>query len=258
MTQHNKRIVVTGATGGIGTSLSRYLIKKGYDLLLTARSEKKLAELSMRLEPGAGQSVSFCVSDYAHIDSFAHLVELAENGGVDGLVLMPPPSQASVNCLPADNEWHTMLHNNFVGPLALIRELLPALKMRLPAKIAIILGVNSVQVFSNYAISNVIASAWAAEMKTLAHALGPEKIHVNALSLGGVMTDKFIHKFEQEAKEKKVDFADIVADRVSNVPLRKYAVPAEVAQAVEAMLSDFSNHITGLNVLCDGGFTRAY
>lgn len=47
-------------------------------------------------------------------------------------------------------------------------------------------------------------------------------------------------------------------EETSNVPLRKYGRPAEVAAAVEGLLSAFSDHMTGLNVLHDGGFTRAY
>jgi 3-oxoacyl-[acyl-carrier protein] reductase len=49
-----------------------------------------------------------------------------------------------------------------------------------------------------------------------------------------------------------------LAEETSNVPLRKYGTPAEVAGAVEGLLSAFSDHMSGLNVLHDGGFTRAY
>lgn len=51
---------------------------------------------------------------------------------------------------------------------------------------------------------------------------------------------------------------DVLAERVNNVPLKKYASPTEIACTIEALLSDFSNHITGHNIICDGGFTRAY
>ncbi len=53
-------------------------------------------------------------------------------------------------------------------------------------------------------------------------------------------------------------FEERMAEETANVPLRKYGRPEEVAAAVEGLLSDFSDHITGLNVLHDGGFTRAY
>ncbi|MEJ6846746.1 SDR family oxidoreductase [Sinorhizobium fredii] len=50
--------------------------------------------------------------------------------------------------------------------------------------------------------------------------------------------------------------------RIVNEPdeqnLGKYGKPEEVAAIVEALLSEFSDHLTGVNILCDGGFTRAY
>jgi len=42
------------------------------------------------------------------------------------------------------------------------------------------------------------------------------------------------------------------------VPPRKYDTPQDVAGAVDGLLSEFTNHMTGHNVLHDGGFTRAY
>lgn len=49
-----------------------------------------------------------------------------------------------------------------------------------------------------------------------------------------------------------------LAQEASNVPLREYGTPAEVASAVEGPLSASSDHMSGLNVLHDGGFTRAH
>ncbi len=72
------------------------------------------------------------------------------------------------------------------------------------------------------------------------------------------MTDEFIRKLQKEAVEKNSSYTDILSQRVDNVPLKKYASPLEVAQIIEGLLSDFSNHLTGTNIICDGGFTRAY
>jgi 3-oxoacyl-[acyl-carrier protein] reductase len=46
-----------------------------------------------------------------------------------------------------------------------------------------------------------------------------------------------------------------LAEETSNIPLKKYGTPEEVAVAVERLLSAFSAHMTGVNFLHDGGFT---
>ena len=126
------------------------------------------------------------------------------------------------------------------------------------SKIVIISGMSSVQVLGHYASSNVIRCAWLAEAKTLAFALGDRGIHVNTLSLGGTLTPGYTASLERRAANAGVTFEQRLAEETSNVPLGKYGSPDEVAAAVEGLLSAFSDHMTGVNILHDGGFTRAY
>ncbi|WP_436223629.1 SDR family oxidoreductase [Cupriavidus necator] len=60
------------------------------------------------------------------------------------------------------------------------------------------------------------------------------------------------------ATKAGVTFSERLAEETLNIPLRKYGRPEEVALAVEVLLSPFSDHMTGVNLLHDGGFTRAY
>ena len=126
------------------------------------------------------------------------------------------------------------------------------------AKIVIISGISSAQVLGHYATSNVMRCAWLAEAKTLAFALGDRGIHVNTLSLGGTLTPGYTASLEIRAANSGMDLAQRLAEETSNVPLKKYGKPEEVATAVEGLLSPFSDHMTGLNILHDGGFTRSY
>src|SRR5215204_1669210 len=125
-------------------------------------------------------------------------------------------------------------------------------------KIVIISGMSSVQVLGHYATSNVIRCAWVGEAKTLAFALGERGIHINTLSLGGTLSPWYKAGLEKRAANTGVSYEDHLAEETSNIPLRKYGTPEEVAVAVEGLLSPFSDHMTGLNILHDGGFTRAY
>lgn len=110
----------------------------------------------------------------------------------------------------------------------------------------------------NYASSNVIRCAWLAEAKTLAFAFGERGIHVNTLSLGGTLTPGYTASLGKRAANVRMSYEERLTEETSNVPLRKYGTPAEAANAVEGLLSGFANHMSGLNVLHDGGFTRAY
>jgi 3-oxoacyl-[acyl-carrier protein] reductase len=83
-------------------------------------------------------------------------------------------------------------------------------------------------------------------------------IHVNTLSVGGTLTPVYRAAIEKRAAAAGMTFNDRLTEETSNVPLGKYGSPEEVARAIETLLSGFSDHITGVNILHDGGFTRGY
>lgn len=263
MTQ-SKTILVTGATGGIGRALCVKLTQSGYSLILAARDETKLNALSDDLGKMGASSVKAVSVDMSKEDSVAGFGEYLNSNSVklDGVVIMPPQIPPTNDCLPESSTWREIFQNSFIGPLALLKTAIGSMQPDLDngrrAKVVIISGISSAQVLGHYATSNVLRCAWLAEAKTLAFALGDRGIHVNTLSLGGTLTPGYIAGLEKRAANAGMDFDQRLAEETSNVPLRKYGKPEEVAAAVEGLLSSFSDHMTGLNIMHDGGFTRSY
>jgi len=260
----SKTILVTGATGGIGLAVCNRLAKTGISLILAARDAGRLRSISTELSSTFSVSCSWISVDMTRDDSVKKFSEelTARNVILDGAVLMPPQDPPTNDPLPSSDKWREILQNSFVGPLALLKAAIEAMEPD-PAngkrsKIVIISGISSAQVMGHYASSNVLRCAWLAEAKTLAFALGERGIHVNTLSLGGTLTPGYAASLDKRAAKAGTTIEQRLAEETSNVPLRKYGTPDEVAYAVAGLLSAFSNHITGLNVLHDGGFTRAY
>lgn len=175
---------------------------------------------------------------------------------------MPPQPHAATDPLPDADVWRALFQTSFIGPLATLKAAISRMQPDVAggqrAKIVIISGISSAQVLGHYATSNVIRTAWLGEAKTLAFALGARNIHVNTLSLGGTLTPGYRDAIAKRGAAAGQSFDDRLDTETDNVPLRKYGEPSEVAVAVEGLLSPFSDHMTGLNILHDGGFTRAY
>lgn len=257
-------ILVTGATGGIGQAVCARLIEAGYSLVVAARDSAKLQSLCDELAgsgPGTCQWICVDMASDASVETFAG--ELAARSvTLDGAILMPPQPHATNDPLPANDTWRDIFQSSFVGPLALLKAAISTMRPD-PArgkrcKVVIVSGISSVQVLGHYATSNVLRCAWLGEAKTLAFALGERGIHVNTLSLGGTLSPWYRAGLENRARGAGVAFEERLAEETANIPLRKYGTPEEVAVAVEGLLSAFSDHMTGLNILHDGGFTRAY
>lgn len=260
----SRTILVTGATGGIGLAVCDRLAKGGATLLLAARDTGKLQSLCDRLPTTGQDRHAWIAVDMTRDDSVQQFADelTARNVSLDGAVLMPPQDPPTSDPLPSSEKWREILQHSFVGPLALLKAAIATMRPD-PAngkrcKIVVISGISSAQVLGNYASSNVIRCAWLAEAKTLAFAFGDQGIHVNTLSLGGTLTPGYTASLEKRAAGAGMSFEQRRAEETSNVPLRKYGTPEEVAGAVDGLLSSFSDHMTGHNVLHDGGFTRAY
>ena len=259
-----KTVLVTGATGGIGTAVCHRLASAGDRLVLAARDKARLTGLAAGLPGGSAERhiiLPVDMADESSVDRFSK--SLGEQAVVlDGLVLMPPQPAPTADPLPAGDLWRTLLQTSFLGPLSLLKAGIAAMKpdpqAGRRAKIVIVSGISSVQVLSHYATTNVIRAAWLAQAKTLAFALGERGIHINTVSLGGTLSQHYIDLIAERAARAGISIEARIAEETANIPLRKYGRPEEAAAVIQALLSEFSDHMTGTNILHDGGFTRAY
>ncbi len=260
----DQTILVTAASGGIGTAVCERLARQGAALVLTARDLARLEALAKRLLSLGARSVHCIPADMGDLNSTsAFAAELADkNIYCDGMVFMIPQPHRSSDPMPANDVWETLFRTSFIGPLAMLNAVVnrmspdPAKGKR--CKIAVVSGISSAQVLSHYATANVIRCAWVGEIKTLAFALGARGIHLNTLSLGGTLSPWYVDSIKERAARASMTYEDFMVKDTDNVPLRKYGMPEEVAGAIEGLLSPFSDHMTGTNIMHDGGFTRAY
>lgn len=124
-----QRILVTGASSGIGRELARRLAAKGATLLLTARREDRLADLADELL-GRNAIVEYVAGDIVVSDVQAELVAVAQQklGGLDALINNAGAGAVGsfVDADPARTR--TLMELNYFAPVGLIRRALPTLQ----------------------------------------------------------------------------------------------------------------------------------
>jgi NAD(P)-dependent dehydrogenase (short-subunit alcohol dehydrogenase family) len=106
--------------------------------------------------------------------------------------------------------------------------------------VASVSGISSAPLHAAYGAAKAGLMSW---MRTLAVELGPKGVRANCVAPGMVWTPRVSSYVTDEGKQKNVD----------NTPLRRVAVPADIAAALLFFCSDLSAYVTGQTLVVDGG-----
>ncbi len=244
--------LITCATSQIGADIARSCMG---NVTLTGNTHTKLEALCKELGTKSyGVLLDFFDSDI--IESAAKKILL--QGKIDKLVFILPRIPPNHKVFPSETELDLLYSRYFIKPLQLLRSLFEAEAMNDGGKIVFLSGLSTKSALGNYSTNNCIRNAWLGQAKSMATVLGKRRISVNTLSLGAVMTDSYIQKMEAKARVNSYSLEQQMEIEVSNVPMEKYATTQEVASAVMSLLGPMTDHMTGQNLLLDGGFFKGY
>ncbi len=173
-----KTALITGASRGLGRTIATFLARSGYDLVITARHEDALAETAAELAT-TGRRVIARAGDVGDAEHRARLAEAAnELGGLGVLVnnasdLGPSPGapEGALKDYPLD-ALTDVLRTNVVAPVALVQDLLPAMRDGLVVNITSDAAVGAYEGWGGYGASKaaleLISRTLAAELGDVA------------------------------------------------------------------------------------------
>lgn len=244
------KVLVLNATSGIGQAVVSKLRKDGKELILTARNLDKLKNA----QNDTDQSLFLDFSTTQHGALSEYLQKHSPQ--LDGLVVITPTLEMSADIFPAPNEWEKSVKEGFISPLEAIKIAHPYLRDN--AKIVILGGLVGVNVLDFRPHSAVLRLMWVAKAKELSRQLASRGIHVNTVSPGGTLTDKFKKGILARAERNNRSYDDQLALEVKDIPMQRYNDPSNVADCICFLLSENSNFVTGSNLVVDGGYHRNY
>lgn len=238
----NKKILVTGASSGIGKAIAIECSKMGARVIITGRNEERLAETYKEL---VGEHPAYIVADLTKEEDIERLVALTDS--LNGLVncaglTIPKPFK-----FLQESDIETVMTVNFNAPLLLTQRLVKKKKLEKGASVVFISSISGTKV-SAIAESIYSASKGAVNglCKGLALELAPQQIRVNTIVPGIIETSIFSDGAITEEQ---------LQQNMAKYPLKRYGKPEEVAYAVVYLLSGASGWVTGSNLLIDGGYT---
>ncbi len=231
-----RRVVVTGASSGIGLACARAFLAGGDGVVAHCRTGRAAVE-ELRTEFGAKRVVP-AAADLSREEGCVALVRTA--GAFDVLVHSAGIwNDGDIRTLTAEN-LEKMFRTNTFSAYFLAREAARVMKRGSMVFIGSTAGERGEPGHSHYAGSK--AALWGL-VQSLAQELAPG-IRVNLVSPGWVNTPMAESSFAIPGKLEKI---------VSAIPLRRVAEPEDVASAVVFLADDRQCHLTGLDLPVSGG-----
>jgi len=239
-----KRILITGASSGIGRETAIVLSNLGASLIICGRDENRLKEVQTNLI-NKEKHILF-VGDLTDDAILNNLLSITD--GLDGVVL----SAGIVKTLPIKflnkDEIQNIMSTNFEAPILLCQKLLKNKKINKGGSIVFLSSISGVlKAEMGNGVYAASKGALNAICKVIALEVASQKIRANSLCPGMVFSPLTQNGLKSIS-------AGQLAKHQSLYPLG-YGTPEDVAYCISYLLSDASKWMTGASIILDGGFS---
>ena len=242
-----KVALVTGAARGIGLATARRFLADGWRVALLDIEGELLAQavaglakaddtLALHCDVSDAKAVAAAIEQIAK--RFGRLDALVNNAGV---AVFTPLLETS------DADWNRILAVNLTGPFICTKAAAPLMREHGGGAVVNITSISAVRASTLRSAYGTSKAGLAHLTKQLAVELASLGIRVNGVAPGPVDT----------AMAKAVHTAEIRADYHDAIPLNRYGLEEELAEAIFFLSSDRASYITGQILAVDGGFDAA-
>lgn len=239
---NNKRILITGASSGIGRETAIQCSRLGAMVIITARNEERLMETLSQME---GEGHQMILAEMTCQEDLERLVGSFEN--LNGVVLCAGKGMRLPFPFSTREKFDSIYEVNFFAPVELLRLIVKKKKLEKGASVVFVSSVGGNYSFNvGNGIYGATKSALNSMMKYCAKELAAKKIRVNSVNPGMVNT-KLIQNGTLSEEQLQLD--------KEKYPLKRYGEPQDIALGIVYLLSEASSWVTGHSLVIDGGYT---
>ncbi len=239
MNLKNKKVLITGATGGIGNCLVDKFNSLGSSIIATGTKEEKLNNLKDKYSNIHIEK--FKLDEHSKIEDFIESVN-KKLGGIDILVNNAGITLDNLSIRLTEENWKKVIDINLTSSFLMCKYVI---KKMLKNKFGRIINITSIVGHTgnlgqaNYAASKAAIIAFS---KSLALEYAKKNINVNCVSPGFIKTE-MTDKINDEFKKSLID----------KIPSGRLGTGEDVSNCVAFLASDMANYINGETLHVNGG-----
>ena len=241
MELRDQRVLVTGATAGIGRETAKLFARRGATVIITGRDIERGAQTVAAIEAEGGRA-EFIGADMNDIRSVRRLAD--QVGEVDVLVNNAAAYPFASTLEQDVDSFDMMFDVNVRAPFFLTAALLPKMIARGSGAIVNISTAAASAGVADAAVYSATKAALESFTRSWAAAFGANGIRVNTVAPGPTRTDNAV-----------AALGDGVEQLGSATTLGRIADPMEIAEAIVFLASPQASYFTGATVAVDGGYT---
>lgn len=238
----NKRVLVTGASRGIGAATAIKLAQNGFNVTVHYHSNKAAAQDIVNQIEKEGGSANLMQFDIADRQAVKRTLEddVNHNGAFYGVVCNAGIADDAAFPALQEEQWDSVVHTNLDGFYNVLQPLtMPMIRLRKGGRIVTLSSVSGLvgnrgQVNYSAAKAGIIGAT-----KALAIELAKRKITVNCVAPGVIETDMIENIYADEAKKM--------------IPMGSFGKPEDIANTVAFLMSDEAGYVTRQVISVNGG-----
>lgn len=236
----DKKILITGASGGIGKALSDVFVKAKCQIIFTSSDELKLENLRKDF----GNNHLYYFLDLSNSNSlFENIKKITdENKDIEILINNAGITKDNLILRMKKDQWNDVININLNSNFHIIKSIIPNMIKNKKGKI---IGITSVVAFTgnpgqaNYTASK---SGMIAMYKSLALEVAQRNININLIA-PGFIESPMTSKLSENQKNTIMD----------KIPMKRFGSPDDVANLALFLTSDYASYITGQTFHVNGG-----
>lgn len=251
----DKVVLVAGSSRGIGLATARAFLAEGSRTVITGRDSAVLARARASLESEFGQErLAAYEGDLCDAEIIKRLLGSINDrwGQLDCLIANIGNGRGPVGWDPEESDWHRLIEENLASSYRLVQQVLPTMTRSRQGSIILVASIVGLESTSAPLPYSAAKAALVSYGKNLARQVGSFNVRVNSVAPGNVLFPG--GSWERHLAERR---DEVLQQIESEVPLRRFGQPEEIADLIVFLSSDRAAFITGSCVVVDGGQTRS-